>query len=89
MVVDVSGELQAACHDTPDIEPDIEPDIDRRTEISELRLRVQMLTERAERAERREDHWRLQAEAALVNQRLLLEAPKRRFRWPWERDEGA
>ena len=49
---------------------------------------MKVLTERVERAEQQNERWRLQPEAALVNQRLFLEDGKRRrFRWPWERGE--
>ena len=82
--VDVSGERQAQGPATPDMPDSAGHDV----ELAELRVRVQMLTEQRERLEEQLDHWRRQAEAALVNQRLLLEAPKqRRFRWPWERGE--
>jgi len=85
-LVDVSGERQAGQAQGP-ASGQATPDTDRHdSEAAELRLQVKMLGERAERAEQQAEHWRLQAEAALMNQRLLLEDGRRRgFRWPWQR----
>ena len=77
LLVGVSGERQAT--------PGMPETAGHVVELAELRVQVDMLTRQNEELRRDKDFWRQQAEAALVNQRLLLEAPKRRLRWPWER----
>ena len=77
LLVGVSGERQAT--------PGMSDTAGHLVELAELRVQVDMLTRQNEELGRDKDYWRQQAEAALVNQRLLLEAPKRRLRWPWER----
>jgi hypothetical protein len=90
LLVDVSGERQAQRQAVPGKgtggagQPALElcPG-----ELALLRLRVALLTGQLEEAQRDKDRWRFQAEAVLVNQRLLLGDGRRKgWRWPWEKE---
>ena len=55
-----------------------------KAELERLTIVRDRLNVRVEELTWDKEHWRQQAEAGLVNQRLLLEARKRRW-WPWDR----